>query len=611
MTMLATPTHAADDAVATCGTPTPAELADFFDATLPGRLNEDRVPGAVVSVVADGSMTFARGYGLADVDRGVPFDPDRSLVRIASITKLFTWTAVMQQVEAGRLDLDADVNRYLTSFQIPSTFPEPVTLRTLMNHTAGFEDRVIGTGARTAADVPALSDYLASNMPARIRPPGTVSAYSNYGAALAGYIVAQVSGEPYERYIQTHLFGLLSMNRSTASEPVPPPLSGDLARSYDSDADPLQAIPFTFDTMAPDGAISSTATDMARFMITHLDEGASPVLGGPSMSRMHERSFSADPRLGGYAHGFMDRTINGHRVLMHDGSWEGFLSALILVPDCGLGLFLSTNGTGGVATVTELVAAFFDRFAPETRAPAAVPGPATTPLRPAEPRAGFYKPTRHNESTIEKLVTLLGPMRLTVDTGGIVHFKGKQWSSQGNGLFRAVDGTDQLVFLAGPDGQRYVATDGPAYQLMPPGETLTVNLAVLLGFAFLALTAMAVPLARFRNRTRTPARAWRLARSLTVGATGLGLVFLALLLAQLLGDTGDFLYGVPVGFTILLGLPIVVLLLAAAGLVLTAASWRAAAAGLTARIHQVTLLVGLSTLVWFLWQWNLVGWQFS
>ncbi|WP_433789194.1 serine hydrolase domain-containing protein [Actinoplanes sp. CA-252034] len=208
-----------------CPPATSAALAEFFDGNLPGQLTADRVPGAVVSVAAGGTTAFTKGYGLADTERAVAFDATRSLVRIASISKLFTWTAVMQQVEAGRLDLDTDVNRYLTGFRVPDAYARPVTLRHLMSHTAGFEDVITGTGARDAADVPPLGRYLADHMPARIRPPGEISAYSNYGAALAGHIVSEVSGEPYDEYVQRHLLGPLGMTRSTAAEPVPAALA--------------------------------------------------------------------------------------------------------------------------------------------------------------------------------------------------------------------------------------------------------------------------------------------------------------------------------------------------------------------------------------------------
>ncbi|HEV7649842.1 MAG TPA: serine hydrolase domain-containing protein [Actinophytocola sp.] len=591
-----------------CATATPAALADFFDRELPDRLRHDRVPGAVVSVVSGRDTVFAKGYGMADAEHGVAFSPSRSLVRIASITKLFTWTAVMQQVEAGRLDLDVDVNRYLKAFKIPATFPKPVTLRDLMDHTAGFEERIIGTAARTAADMPALEEFLADDMPARIRPPGEVAAYSNYGAALAGYIVGQVSGESYEDYVRRHLLDPLGMTHSTAAQPVPAGLARDLASSVDSDE--REHIPFEFDTLPPDGSISATADDMAKFMIAHLHPHGSGILTDATAERMHTRSFAADPRLGGFAHGFMDRPMNGHRVLMHDGSWEGFESVLVMVPDCDLGLFVSANGTGGIESVTDLMPKFFDRFVPEQHAPAPTAAGSSSVTGP---RAGFYLPARHNESTVEKLNTLLGPVRLTVGDDGVVHFKGKDWTAHGDGVYRLADGSDRLMFLDGADGRRYVATDGPAYQLMSPDETLPVNLVVLLVFAVPALTALAVPIAALvrglRHRPVTTSGTWRLGRGLAAGAAGLGVAFLVGLTAVVLGESGEFLYAVPANFRLLLAVPIVILAAATGAIACTIRGWRGNA-GLLARIHQVTLLAGIAALVWFLWQWNLIGWQF-
>jgi CubicO group peptidase (beta-lactamase class C family) len=622
-----------------CGVATPAAVADFFNQNLPPKLAADHVPGAVMSVVSGGQTVFAHGYGLADVAHGVAFEPDRSLVRIASITKLFTWTAVMQQVAAGRLDLDTDVNHYLTAFKVPATYPQPVTLRTLMNHTAGFEYSVIGTGARAAADVPPLGEYLATHMPERIRPPGEVSAYSNYGAALAGYIVSKVTGEPYDSYVENHIMRPLGMIHSTATEPVPTGLAANLAHSYDSDTG--QVIPFIFDPMTPDGSISATASDLAHFMIAHLDGGGA-ILDPATVSTMDEPTFAAAPGLDGWAHGFEDKTMNGHRVLMHDGSWEGFESLLILVPDCDLGWFVSANATGGIDALVSLIPQFFDRFAPTPTDPAATPAvdhPAIAPtaplLTPAAARPGFYENARHSESTVEKILTLVGPARLTVDADTTVHFAGKLWRPDGGGRFTASDGSDHLAFLTGADGQHYIATDGPTYQLEPASQTLPVNGSILVFVIVVALSGVVLPVvglarrlrhepARGAERQRGPAACrrsladraprasarWRLARGLSVGASGLGLVFLVGLAAILFGDTSDYIYGVPLNLRLLLILPILVMLLFAAGLGYTVVGWRGGGASLVSRVHQVVVLTSLVALVWFCAQWNLIGWQF-
>ncbi|KAA9376391.1 serine hydrolase [Microbispora cellulosiformans] len=602
--MLLVPPCVTSPAAAATDIPDERALADFFDAAMADGLAANHVPGAVVSVVGGGKTLFSKGYGLADVENRRPFDPDASLVRIASITKLFTWTAVMQQVQQGRLDLKADVNRYLTAFRIPATYPRPITLQDLMDHTAGFEDRTIGVGSRSKDDVPPLADYLAENMPARVRPPGEVSAYSNYGAALAGHIVSRVSGQPYDEYVRDHILGPLAMRHSTAAEPVPAPLAADLARSYDYEGGAYRRKPFVFDNLAPDGSISATANDMAHFMIAHLRDGRfgdQRILDEPTARQMHRRTFAADPRIDGYAHGFKEQTLNGHRVIMHDGGWEGFQSGLLLVPDAGLGLFVSTNSLGGADALTTIIPAFFDRFLPGKRA---VPDGGASVM----PVEGFYKLTRSAESSIEKVVALTSSTRLRVE-GGKLAFRGSTWSPLGPGLYQQDGGTQRLALVTGGSGAAYVATDGPAYQRVPWWDTPPVNVVIVLLFAVTALTAvLGLPVAAVvgRARKRPVPRVWRAARVLTGLAAAAGLVFVVLFALVLTGDT-SILYGVPADVQALLVLPLLVLALTVAAIVTTVRAWRRA--GVLARGHQVVMLAGLLALLWFCRHWNLLGWH--
>jgi CubicO group peptidase (beta-lactamase class C family) len=591
-------------AAASARIPDTRELTDFFDATLAKGLEANHVPGAVVSVVGGGKTLFSKGYGLADRENRTPFDPATSLVRIASITKLFTWTAVLQQVQRGRLDLRADVNRYLTTFRIPATYPQPITLAHLMNHTAGFEDSAIGLGSRSKADVPPLGTYLAGHVPARVRPPGEISAYSNYGAALAGHIVSQVSGQPYDQYVREHILDPLGMRHTTASEPVPAPLAAGQARSYDYEAGTYQRKPFVFDNLAPDGSISATADDLARFMIAHLDGG--PILDEPTLRLMHQRSFAADPRIDGYAHGFKEQTLNGHRVIMHDGSWEGFQSVLLLVPDADLGLFVGTNSVGGIDAVTKLLPAFFDRFLPGDRA-----APSAPPVRPATPVAGFYKPARTVESTVEKVLTLTNSSRLRVEDDGKLAFNGMTWSRLAPGLYQQDGGSQRLAFVTNAAGVTYAATDGPAYELIPWWETPPANVSVVLAFAVTALTAVlglpsAAAVRRLRKRPSRVPRAWRAARLLAALAGAVGLAFVVMFTLTLIGDT-SILYGIPATLRALLLLPLVFLALTLAAITATVIGWRQGHIGILARGHQVTLLAGMLALAWFCLHWNLFG----
>lgn len=240
------------------------EVEAFLDGYLGHQLEDYDIPGATVSVVKDGEVLFAKGYSQASVQKEEPVVADETLFRIASITKLFTSTAVMQLAEEGKLDLDRDVNTYLTDVEIPDTYPgRPVTLHHLLTHTAGFEEHYTGSGARDASDVEPLDEYISEQMPARVRPPGEVSAYSNYGMFLAGHVVEEVSGVPFDRYVEDNVLDPLRMESTTTAQPPAPELRERLATGYDVEGGEPVASPFEYFDDGPAGTASTTSTDVA------------------------------------------------------------------------------------------------------------------------------------------------------------------------------------------------------------------------------------------------------------------------------------------------------------------------------------------------------------
>src|SRR3954469_161217 len=203
-------------ATPTAGTPqlTAQDVNAWLDGFMSYSLAKDDIAGAVVVVVKDGQILTQKGYGYADVAAHKPVDPAKTLFRPGSVSKLFTWTAVMQLVEQGKLDLDKDVNTYL-DFKIPATYAEPITLRHIMTHTSGFEEVIKDLFVRDASQLRPLRDYVVNHVPRRIFPPGKIPAYSNYATALAGYIVERVSGKPYNDYVRDSILLPLGMNHST------------------------------------------------------------------------------------------------------------------------------------------------------------------------------------------------------------------------------------------------------------------------------------------------------------------------------------------------------------------------------------------------------------
>jgi CubicO group peptidase (beta-lactamase class C family) len=251
---------------------TATDVHAFLDGLVPYAIHRGDVAGATIVVVKDQHILFAQGYGFADLKTRAPVIADKTLFRPGSVSKLFTWTAVMQLVEQGRLDLDKDVNTYL-DFKVPEKFGRPITLRNIMTHTAGFEEVVSDTLIEKADKLYPLHDYLVKHMPERIFPPGKVVAYSNYATAMAGYIVQRVSGERYEQYIDDHIFKPLGMTNSTFFQLPPLALLKNVATGYKQASDG-KPIPYEIVEPAPAGSLASTATDMARFMMAHLNGGA-------------------------------------------------------------------------------------------------------------------------------------------------------------------------------------------------------------------------------------------------------------------------------------------------------------------------------------------------
>jgi CubicO group peptidase (beta-lactamase class C family) len=297
---------------------TKPDLEAFLDALIPAQLQNRDIAGAVVSVVKDGRVLLAKGYGYADFAAKKPVVADTTLFRPGSISKVFTAISVMQLVEQGKLDLDRDVNEYL-DFAIPRTYAEPVTLRRLLTHTAGFEETLKNLFVPSAREMRPLHDYLVAAMPVRIFPPGKVPSYSNYGLTLAGYIVERVSGEPFEKYVAVHILNPLRMEHSSFAQPLPEALAPNMSRGYLAAAQGGRD--FEFVTTSPAGALSATATDMSRLMLALLGEGTlegATILKPDRVRAMEVRQFELH-RDGLHPHGlFHERAAHRRPRRRHD-----------------------------------------------------------------------------------------------------------------------------------------------------------------------------------------------------------------------------------------------------------------------------------------------------
>jgi CubicO group peptidase (beta-lactamase class C family) len=430
---------------------TAADVNAWLDGYMPYALARGDIPGAVVVVVRDGQVVTQRGYGFADVAKRKRVDPRTTLFRPGSISKLFTWTAVMQLVEQGKLDLDADVNRYL-DFKIPPYQGKSITLRNIMTHTAGFEEQVKDIITTNPKEAVPYDQLLKRWVPTRVYAPGSTPAYSNYATSLAGYIVERVSGEPYARYIERHIFAPLGMTRSTMRQPLPANLQPLMANGYKSGED--EPVGFELVGPAPAGSLSSTGEDMGRFMIAHLEDGRG-ILQPRTAQLMHSRANQPIPGLNGMALGFYEHNINGRRVIAHGGDTNAFHSDLHLFLEDGTGLYLSFNSSGKDGTSTSLRQAIFEQFADRYFPDRSAPRPAVSAQAAranAEKLAGTWSSSRRVYSNFVSIADLLGQTQISVAEDGtlnapvaeVLGLRPFKWQAVGPMLWRDANGHEML-----------------------------------------------------------------------------------------------------------------------------------------------------------------------
>jgi CubicO group peptidase (beta-lactamase class C family) len=401
---------------------TAQDLDAFFGGMMNYAIRRDDIAGAVLVVVKDGKVIFQHGYGYADLAKRTPVIPDLTMFRPGSTSKLFTWTAVMQQVQAGKIDLDADVNQYL-DFKINEPLGK-ITMRNLMTHTPGWEEVARDTLVEKVSDLYPLHDYLVKRQPPQIYKPGTTIAYSNYGAALAGYIVQRVSGIPYDDYIARHIFTPLGMLHSTFVQPLPANLAPGMAQGY-RQASNDKPIPFELVEPMPAGAAAATGADMAKFMLAYLDGGTYngfSMLKPATIAQMWTRQIEPGPGtdLNGFDLGFYQESRNGHEVVSHAGDLVGFHSDLHLMPNDHIGIFMSFNSigkAGGVETVrTQLFRQFLDRYYPYT---AKVEPTVATAKADAARVSGYYTSSRQVRRAI-RFIYVLGQTQVTARPNGTI-----------------------------------------------------------------------------------------------------------------------------------------------------------------------------------------------
>jgi len=583
-------------------------LERFIDGIMERSIVAGETVGATVAVVQNGRLVVARGYGTADIGQGVAVRSRITQFRIGSISKLFVWMSVLQLVEAGKLDLDADINTYLTNFEIPARFAEPITMRHLMTHTPGFEENLINLFVSGPRQVGSLVQTLARDIPRRVRLPGSLVSYSNYGAALAGHVVAQISGQSWDEYVETHIFEPLGMAGATTRQPVPKSIDATRAKGYINDGGDFVEQGFTYVPLAPAGAATATALDIAQLMVQLLNPQSTSVLSATSKAQLLGGAYIAHPLVNGMTLGMYEMTRGGTRAVGHDGSTLLFNSSMILWPDEAMGLFVSTNTAGGekvVRALVDTVAAHLG-FSSNTA--------TLQEVRNATPFTGDYIGARRNLSNFSKVMGLADTVRVSyqpaegalqvVDNTGSHRYRQLQ-----DNVFQQVGGAQRIVFKgqAGKITDLYFSNRPMiGYSRAGRAQTPLANAALIVAwFVLIAGVVLVWPVSSVTHRGCYVVRGQRFTTILTYLSCGVVLMFFWQL-GTVAGGPYELMTGGFRKIPPLLWYPVVFAGLVLLRLVYFARVWVDGYWWLSRRFHFTgVLLVDCALLAWF-WYWNLL-----
>ena len=598
-------------------------LERFLDSLLVAQMEKLHIPGLVISVVQGEDILLKKGYGLADLETERPMTPDETVVRIGSISKVFTATAVMQLVEQGRLGLDDDVNQHLRDFQLDAAFPEPVRVRHLLTHTGGFDDGY-AIAALSAAEVIPLGQYLATHMPPRVMPAGEFISYSNHGMTLAGYLVEAVSGLPYDQYVREHILQPLGMHRTHYTR------HADTATGYTDEEGTHKPQPYLHIKV---GAWDATAADMAHFMISHLQLGRLNdvrILDESSAHAMQQQQFTNDPRLPGIGYAFYLHDKRGKHLVTHGGTLPGHSAYMALIPEEGLGIFLAFNkrnlfGTEGWRVQRRLVDAILARYYPtEERA---LPRPPSGFDQRADRYTGYYRLNRYSRTSFLKLLSLAMQFEISAEDGALLLQSLGQgspwrWVEVDSLLFLEVDGVTKggrhMAFLEDGGGRiTHMCHEriGEVYDRIPWHEATRFQLGFLGIFVLVFLSECvgwpALYLIRRRWKGAVSSGQWApLARWLAWSSSGLSLLFLGGLTLLLAYRSLDLAIEVPLEMMGLLALPLLTCILAVGMVFVATVSWNHAYWSMGSRLYYSAATLITLGFIWFLYYWNLLGFHF-
>jgi CubicO group peptidase (beta-lactamase class C family) len=610
-----------------------ADLSAYVDGVIEGYMRRLGIAGVTVAVVDQQGPLLLRGYGMAAQSPHRDVDPARTLFRVGSVSKTFTYLEALKLIDAGKLSLDAPVNDYLPAdLRLPDDGYPPVLVRHLLTHSAGYEDTALGHLFASAPETSlSLHDYLLNHRPARVRAPGTHAVYSNYSLALLGAVLARVNDVPFETLAERDLFEPMGMPLTTFREPLG---QGD-ARSADARFQGLwsqgfkregggyTSEPFEYIAqIAPAGSVSSNAADMARYLTMLVNRGqldGRQIIPAAAFARLEgEPLFRNAPDATGFAYGFFRKRYGQVQSLEHGGATLYFHSNLVAVPELGFGVFVSTNTDNGARLAAELPQLLLQRYFPRAR-DAALPAPPKDFATRGVVYAGKYLGERRPFRGFEKLLLASAATVAVTDDGYLTLTAGgesSRWVEEKPHVFRALQGPGRLAFLVGQDGAVTGFVSPGGHDVYDRAGTLDDSQLLIALIVLAALTALAVItgawMRRWKRRNGEAMAAMRSAQWLYITAAAwlvLG-VLLAVATVGIVqgGDALMFSYpGLPLRLALWWALPVMLLTLVC--IVQLWPAWRARTWGFWRKLRHTGAVAIFAFAAVLMWSWNMVGWK--
>lgn len=598
------------------------ELEAFMDGIILAYMDKQKIAGATLSIIHRGETLVLKGYGHADIEGKVRVDPETSMFRIGSISKLFTWMAVMQQVEQGRLKLDEDINNYISAFSIPDTFEDPVTLRSLLSHTPGFEDILLELFIREDAPIPTLEEIFKNRLPKRIMPPLQEAAYSNYGTGLAQYLVELVTGKPFEDYVEENILDPLGMHCTTFRQPIPDNLQAFMSNGYAFRNGRFEAQGFEVVPMAGAGGASTTSKDMLIFMDALLNNARKDTISlvdSATYALMKQPVLQHAPYMNPALHGFMDISMPHVQIIGHGGNTFLFHSLLALFPEHDLGVFMSFNSENGGGTYGDVIKKFVKRYFP---APEVLPEPMLFTEEYLANFTGKYIPNRRPHTDLLKIIGFMNIAEISLEDASLYmkDFDGelKKMTPVDSTTFYLASDNIHIAFDLSENGKTekmyisnfpVIAFDRmkiiyePGLHLLLVALTIIVSLYILLAWPWMYFIR--------RKYDKTPRTPHPLPPFTKITAFFVALFYMTFLVLLIVssGSGTDIIFGIPKAMRIALFFP-----LAAIPFILLMI-WNSLVVWKTPNIRNASrLFYSLASLLFIIstWQlhfWNLLGWK--